>query len=67
MKDELYKTKRVVYVTKSVDNRIPTGEYDVYMNYASTLGIVQGELFMPLAMACMFGVDWEYENGTQQW
>ena len=64
---EYYKTKRVVFVTKSNDDRITTGEYEVYMNGASTLGILEGELFMPLLMAQSFGIVWEYQNGSQQW
>ena len=62
-----YKTKRIVFVTKSKDDRFPVGEYEVYMNEASTLGILEGEVFMPLVMAQCFGIVWEYEHGGQYW
>ena len=66
-KENYYKTKRIVIVTKSNDDRIPVGDYDVYMNEASTLGILHNEVFMPLLLAQCFDIQWEYEHGGQYW
>jgi hypothetical protein len=60
-KDDYYKTVRTARVTKSKDDRFELGEYPVYMNYTSTWGIFgKGEVFMPLRISCMFGIEWEY-------
>ena len=65
--EEYYRTVRNVVVVSSQDDRFPTGEYPVYMNYTSTFGILSEQgVFMPLLISCMFGIKWEYINGKQR-
>lgn len=61
-KDEYYKTVRTARVLESKDSDFVVGEkYPVYMDKVSTFGIfsAKGE-FMPLRLARLFGVRWEY-------
>jgi hypothetical protein len=63
-KEELYKTKRMIYIYDSKDQAITVGQkYPVYMNDASTLGIIDDkEAFIPLAFLICWGVDWTYDG-----
>ena len=70
IKEELYETIRVISILSSKDDFIDVSEeYKVYMNSASTLGIVDNKgAFIPLPMLICWGVDWEYAGkGGQEW
>ena len=68
MTAEFYKTNRTITVTSSADDYVPIGKYYVYMNTASTLGIIDAkDTFIPLLFLQCLAIDWEYPNGTQQW
>lgn len=69
-REELYETKRRVYISSSKDDFIDANEeYTVYMNPASTIGIIDNKgAFIPLLMLVCWGVDWEYVGkGGQVW
>ena len=69
-KENLYETKRKISILSSKDDSIDTGEeYTVYMNAASTLGIIDNKgAFIPLLMLQCWNVNWEYAGrGGQEW
>ena len=68
MTEEFYKTKRTITVTSSADDYVLVGQYDVYMNRASTLGIFDAKgTFVPLMVLQCLAIDWEYPNGSEHW
>ena len=62
--DDYYKTKRIAYVKSSINDSLSVGEYAVYMDNVSTFGIIDDAgTFIPLRLAHLYGVQWEYVNG----
>lgn len=62
MKDnELYKTKRVIYIKSSKHNSVKSQKYyPIYMDYTSTDGILDiNEKLIPLAKLRENGIEWE--------
>lgn len=60
--EDLYKTKKTILIVDSTDDFVFAGmECPVYMNEASTIGILDTkERFLPLSMLHNIGIDWEY-------
>lgn len=62
--DDYYKTKKVAYVRSTINDNLSIGEHPVFMDNVSTFGIIDDSgAFIPLRLAHLYGVQWEYVNG----